>query len=291
MKTRIIQDEPEGRRTLHAAGGVDAEPGAAGGLRQLVRRHPLVWFFVLSYVVAWGATPFGSFWAFGPLISAVLVVAVAEGWAGLRGLGARMIRWRVGWVWYVVAMAVPLLAQAIAVGTNVAAGAPTPAWSAAGTVSSLALAFATNMLFPLGGQLGEEPGWRGFALPRLPATRSPLMASTVLALLVAGWHLPLAFMPQFDLGAPDIATTAAVTFWYTWLFNRAAGSALLTLLAHATEGTVNIHGLWSGADASRLSWTYLLGWGLVVAALLGFDRGAWRTAPDSAVEPARRADS
>jgi len=47
----------------------------------------------------------------------------------------------------------------------------------------------------LGGPLFEEPGWRGFALPRLEARFGPLCASMLLALLWVGWHLPLFFYP------------------------------------------------------------------------------------------------
>jgi len=104
--------------------------------------------------------------------------------------------------------------------------------------------------------------------------------------LITGWHLPLVLMPRFDLGPPDLASTVAVTFWYAWLFNRTGGSVLLTLIAHVTEGCINIQGLWpAGADADREVWTYLVAWTLLAVALLIFDRKFWRTAPASAIDP------
>ena len=107
----------------------------------------------------------------------------------------------------------------------------------------------------------------------------------MLGLLITGWHMPLVFMPQFDLAFPDIATTVLVTFWYTWLFNRTGGSVLLTLIAHATEGTVNIQGLWPpGAGVDGVAWTSLIAWALLVLALLIFDRKSWRKAPESAID-------
>ena len=118
------------------------------------------------------------------------------------------------------------------------------------------------------------------------------MSAAVLGLLITGWHLPLVFMPQFDLGLPDIASTVLVTFWYAWLFNRTGGSVLLPLIAHVTEGCVNTGGLWpAGADADRHAWMWLISWGLLVAALLIFDRKSWRTAPESAIDrvPGRKA--
>ena len=128
------------------------------------------------------------------------------------------------------------------------------------------LALRLGIVNPLEGPLGEEPGWRGFAQPRLQSKWSPLVSAAVLGLLITGWHMPLVFMPQFDLGFPDIATTVLVTFWYTWLFNRTGGSVLLTLIAHATEGTVNIQGLWPpGAGVDGVAWTSLIALGSVGA--------------------------
>jgi uncharacterized protein len=82
----------------------------------------LIAFFVLAYAVAWVFVPFGSFGAFGPLIAALIVIPLAPGRAGLRDWGARLVRWRVGWLWYVVALGVPLAVHLAAVGLTVAAG-------------------------------------------------------------------------------------------------------------------------------------------------------------------------
>jgi uncharacterized protein len=112
-----------------------------------------------------------------------------------------------------------------------------------------------------------------------------LASAALLGVLITGWHLPLVFMPQFDLGLPDIASTVVVTFWYAWLFNRTGGSVLLTIIAHVTEGSINRQGLWpAGANADREVWTYLVTWAALAIALLIFDRKSWRTAPESAID-------
>jgi uncharacterized protein len=95
-------------------------------LTTLARGHPVASFFVLAYALAWAAVPFGSFFAPGALLAALMVAFVADGRAGLRAIGARLIRWRVGWVWYAVALGVPLGVHAVTIGLNVAAGAPAP---------------------------------------------------------------------------------------------------------------------------------------------------------------------
>jgi uncharacterized protein len=290
MRTRIVQDEPNDpppgevsvptRPTGHVAGSTPTN-----GFRAFVRRYELVIFFALSYLIAWSGIPFGSFLAFSPLVSAIVVVLIAEGLPGLARLGRRLIKWRVNWIWYAAAIGLPLLVHAVGIGLNMAAGAPAPSLDQFQPWYAVLLVFGLAMVNPLEGPLGEEPGWRGFAVPRLQSKWSPLASAALLGLLITGWHLPLVFMPQFDLSLPDIATTVAVTFWYAWLFNRTGGSVLLTLIAHATEGSVNFQGLWpAGPDADRTTWTWLISWALLVVALLIFDRKSWRTAPESAID-------
>ena len=88
----------------------------------VVHRHPIITFFVLSYALAWMLVPFGSFGAYGPLVAALVVVPVTQGWAGLKALGLRMVRWRVRWYWYGLALGVPLAVHLAVVGLNVATG-------------------------------------------------------------------------------------------------------------------------------------------------------------------------
>jgi hypothetical protein len=285
MRTRSIQDQTSRHDPLPPAsgtGGTGHEPRPRG--LDVVRRHPLVTFFILSYVLAWGALPWNSFWAFSPLFSALIVVSITDGVPGLRRLGARLIHWRVAWWWYVVAIAVPVGVQFAAIAVNRAAGASAPSWDQFSSWYAVLTVFGMNMVFPFGGQFGEEPGWRGFALTRLQADRSPMRATVILAVFVTGWHVPLAFAPAFDLGPIDIVTTFAVTFWYAWLFNHTGGSVLLTLVAHSAEGTIHWADLWSGADVDRFPWLYLAFWALVALVIVAFDRAAWRSAPPTAID-------
>jgi uncharacterized protein len=293
MKTRIVQNEPNepvtgqtpaalANQTVDVAGSSATTP--TSGFRAFVRRRELVIFFVLCYLIGWSMLPFGIFLAFAPLVAALIVISIAEGLPGLAQLGRRLVRWRVNWIWYVAAIAVPLLVHGVAVALNAATNAPAPSFAPLTPWYTVPLALALGMVNPLEGRLGEEPGWRGFAQPRFQSRWSPLVSAAVLGLLITGWHLPLVFMPQFDLGFPDIATTVMVTFWYTWLFNRTGGSVLLTLIAHSSEGSANIHAMWSEQYAARLSWMWLMVWILLVVILLIFDRKSWRTAPESAID-------
>jgi len=294
MKTRIVQNEPNDpapgepsvtptMRSVEVRRSSATTP--TNGFRAFVRRRELVIFFALSYLIAWSTLPFGTFLAFAPLLSAIVVVLIAEGLPGLAQLGRRIIRWRVNWIWYAAAIGLPLLVHAVAIGLNMATGAPAPSMAQFQPWYAVLLLFGLRMVNPTDGPLGEEPAWRGFAQPRLQARWSPLASAAVLGLLVTGWHLPLVFMPQFDLALPDIVSSVLVTFWYAWLFNRTGGSVLLPLIAHVTEGCINTQTLWpAGPYADREDLMWLIAWALLVVALLIFDRKSWRTAPESAID-------
>jgi membrane protease YdiL (CAAX protease family) len=245
-----------------------------------LRRHPLVAFFTLTYLLTWSLVPVGSFFAPGPLLAAVIVVALTEGRSGFRRLGSRLIRWRVSWVWYAVAVGVPLAVHALTIAANVSLGAGAPSLGQLTPVSGVLLVFAVRLVNPLDGPLGEEPGWRGFAQPGLQSGRTPFRATLVLGVLVAGWHLPLWLLPQFGAGPTDVLSDSlasfAVTFWYAWLLNRASGSVLLTLVAHAVEGSLQTEQYWSaGPAAERTTALYAAVWCAVAVVLVAADRRLW----------------
>ena len=111
-------------------------------LREWTRRHRLVVFFGLAIAFAWCLWPFWAlglapvpFLPGGPLVAALVVISVTEGRTGFRDLGARMIRWRVGWRWWVVAVGTPLAVLAVATAANVSMwGAPAPVLADMGVV-------------------------------------------------------------------------------------------------------------------------------------------------------------
>jgi uncharacterized protein len=254
-----------------------------------LKRHRIAVFFILAYALAWGAIPWNSFFAPGVLLAALIVVTLTEGLAGLRKLGARLIRWRVSWVWYALAIGVPLLVHLTSSAINVGLGAPPPSLGMLSPWYSLPMAIALHAISPTGGPLMEEPSLRGYAQPELQARRSPMAATAIMAVLVTGWHLPLFVMPVFDAHPIWAVATVAVTSWYAWLFNRASGSSLLTLIAHGAEGSILLSSLWpAGADLERLNYLYAIVWSIVALALLVFDRGFWTRRPPVYAAPAER---
>jgi membrane protease YdiL (CAAX protease family) len=90
----------------------------------------------------------------------------------------------------------------------------------------------------VGGALGEEPGWRGFALPRLQSLHGPLLGTLILGALWGLWHLPLFLTPWneltlFNVVAYDL-TTISLAIMYTWVFNNTKGSVFMAILLHAS---------------------------------------------------------
>jgi hypothetical protein len=246
----------------------------------LIRRHPVVTFFLLAYALTWAAVPWQSFFVPGVLISALVVVSLTEGLPGLRAMGSRLIRWRVRWVWYALALAVPLAVKFGALALNTGLGAPAPDIVEFHVWYALPMAIGINIVSPLNAQLMEEPSFRGWAQPKLQSTRTPLGATGLMAVGVTLWHLPLFFLPNFGSSPIEALATIAVTFWYAWLFNHASGSSLLTLIAHATEGVIETSTLWQvTADTTRMTWLYSLLWCVVALALLLFDRRFWTRPP------------
>jgi uncharacterized protein len=115
--------------------------------------------------------------------------------------------------------------------------------------------------------------------------------------LVTLWHLPLWVLPQFGASPNDILGdilgTLGVTLWYTWFFNHTGGSVLMTIVAHATEGTIQTEGFWSaGAAAARMSLLYGAVWCAVAIVLVVFDWRSWRGPGPAAatVQPAYQAE-
>jgi uncharacterized protein len=255
------------------------EETAMNAIRSLVKRHPLITFFILAYILTWlgwtvpgriyTGTPLSFVLALpfflmvpGPLLSALFVTAMASGKAGVIALLRKFTIWRVGLGWYVVALLLMPAMSLAAIYLNVLFGAPAPTAAFFGSWSSLLLVFAVRLVNPADGPMQEELGWRGFALPRLQERHSPLIANLILGVLVVVWHLPLVFTGQ--LPAFALFATLAATILFGWIFNNTKGSVLLTLIAHIADGFFIMRNLGlTGADATRLTWLQVAVWVVV----------------------------
>ncbi|WP_144800966.1 type II CAAX endopeptidase family protein [Curtobacterium sp. BH-2-1-1] len=256
----------------------------------LAARHPIATFAVLALGLSWLAwipyilSPHGlGVWdvhfpellgtaqftgilpgaLLGPLGSAFLVTALADGRTGLRRWVGRLWRWRVPWRWYALALVgVPLLV--VLTGLPFSGGqvqAPT-ALALVALVPGLVV-----QLFTTG--LSEEPGWRDFALPRLQERFGPLGAAAVLGPLWALWHMPLYLSdwggwPDAHWSEPLVFALFTITFnvVMTWVFNRTGESLPVALLLHVGVNNT-ISTLWADMYPGMTAGTMMHGLAIV----------------------------
>src|SRR5829696_2350010 len=204
--------------------------------------------------------------------------ALVGGRTALRDYFRRLIRWRVGVGWYVVAFLAPVAAWAIAAYVNVLLGAASPSpvqlagWS---LIMTSTLGFLIN---PFGGAW-KEPGWRGYALPLLLRRHSALVGSAVLGVMWAIWHVPL-FLTGL-IPWPDAALVFTLSFVFTAIYLRTAGSVLIAFLLHASINGAGefFVGLFAAGDRVRMYWIMAALCAVVVIAAIVVSRDRWRRMP------------
>jgi membrane protease YdiL (CAAX protease family) len=203
-----------------------------------------------------------------PSAVAIVLTAVGLGKSATRKLLGRLLIWRVGWRWYLVLLAPTVLVVGTITLVAVTRGGPTAALAVPLLSAIITVAFMT---FP-GSALGEEIGWRGFALPRLQFRRTALTASLVVGTLHGLWHLPLWLRGEPDhplsLYPAFLIQALALSVIYTWLYNSSKGSLLLVVLFHtATNAPLTLVLLPLGVENWVLPFWLMAGF-TVVAALV-----------------------
>lgn len=250
------------------------------------KRYSLLIYFILAYALAWllwiPAVLFQESLAslsmllfmvgtFAPTVSAILLTGIYEGKDQVKALLKRFLIWRVGLIWYLVVLLGPLLFVFLVSSLYVLFGGVGPNWS-----QLLTLLPTFLLILILGGPLAEEAGWRGYALPRLQASQNALIASLILGVIWALWHLPLFFLAgsiqsQLPIGA-YLIMTVALTVLFTWVYNSTGGSLLLVLLLHGMINTAPTTIFGQAVGDVKLIWLYVGLMGVVavtVAALIG----------------------
>ena len=230
----------------------------------------LILFFIIAFIISWAIwmpsvlstqgiilVPdwygiVSNLAVFGPLISAFIVVLSFEG----RKNAFELLKkgWKVGFrkKWLIPLFLLPFVISGLTFILTVVTTNDT--WTAVYQDTSFANTMLTVLImFFLGGPLGEEYGWRGFALTRLQKKWSAWLSSLVLGLIWGLWHLPLHFMEnttqEFIPIWAGIILIMVSSFIYTWLYNNTGNSVLIAMLFHwVSNASVILVPYWQKGD-------------------------------------------
>ncbi len=228
-------------------------------MSNFIRRYPAFSLFILALTlgvapiapVAAGLLP-PAFFQLAALSASVagIILAGVEGHKGaIRELLGRALIWRVGLRWWLFVLLFPVIPSMGGLYLARLFGGPTVDWSGLDPLYSI---IPTMLFLIIFAGLGEEFGWRGFAIPRLQTRYNALVTSLVIGTFHALWHTPLFFIDglmQHRL-AQDVGFITAFSVYaifvialsvqLTWVFSKTKGSVLLAAVFH---GAINA---WSG---------------------------------------------
>jgi membrane protease YdiL (CAAX protease family) len=222
-------------------------------LSEQIKNHQVVTFLLVTFAISWclwipdiitGGKISLLIYAggYGPFLSAALVVWIVERGVGLRLWFRRTFKLRISIIWYLLgAFFLPIGVVLLQFALYLLWGGQ-PDFSDIPPLWLYLLNIPILMLFAGG---NEEPGWRGFALPRLLTKRSPLTASLILGIIWAAWHVPLFFLPAWG-GAETpfiwfVANTVGLSFIMTWLYNRSRSSVFPVMLFHQATNHIWVY--------------------------------------------------
>jgi membrane protease YdiL (CAAX protease family) len=238
----------------------------ASPIKRLLARHPILGYFAIAFGGTWsllltpvlaqnglGVLPFTvpeiplmvlfvlSTLA-GPTLGAIVMTAVTSGRPGLRQFFRRYVQLRAGLRWYVLALlGLPLIMLLAAMATAGLEPLQVALLKWPALFTALLPATLFSMVMP---GLAEEPGWRGYALPRLQQKYGPVPGSLLLGALHQAWHLPVFFIlvgimaeGPFDAGVFGyrIFSSMVLAVIWTWVFNNARGSIFMAILLHGAN--------------------------------------------------------
>ena len=218
-------------------------------MKKFVNRNQVLIFFLLTFLFSWfpwyaGIAP--EVMTMGPSIAAFVVVFIIDGWRGFRDFVRPFGRWRMGLGLWGLAIFGPAVLYLIGLGAYLLVGGEAPPFiMIREELNLIPLYLVMVVLMPWNGPVGEEFGWRGFALPKLQTKFGPLVASLVIGSIWGFWHLPSFFAPQGVVGAiyAEVGVifillytlgTIANSIFMTWVYNKSKASALVAgIIWHA----------------------------------------------------------
>jgi uncharacterized protein len=237
-------------------------------------------FFALTFAISWGVggvflllratlepffgplgprNPVFYVVAYAPTLSALFMAAALGGSAGVKSLFASLVR-PFAVIWLIVAiLLIPIIALVLIYILPIFGSTQGPVTIQDIFVAVPVVLFGTWQILRNTGPLGEELGWRGYALPRLLQRWNALSASLLLGFVWTLWHVPAFFLDGimgqtfsgFLWWALD---TFAFTIVITWLYLRANRNVLVAgLIPHFIINGMGAVGAWLSRPAEAVA--------------------------------------
>jgi uncharacterized protein len=282
----------------------------------VLARHPLVSYFLIAFVFSWLVFLLGPLTYYGvlglspqlvgylaiagllgPVLSGFIMSAATEGRAGVVDLLRRMVLWRVGVGWYLFAiLGIPAV---MVLATIVLRPGALASFDFSAQPFTLSYLIALISIVLIGGPLLEEPGWTGFAQPRLQRLHGPLLGGLILGVLWALWHLPSFLIPSQNLR--DIPPRGTILDFVVfalalvglrlvimWVVNNTRGSVLMAVLSHASWNAFYSAALIGLFPVRSVLGSYLnltIAAGAMALVIIVLTRGRLGYRPEAAQEP------
>lgn len=220
-------------------------------MSNIVKKYPALSLFILALI--FGLTPtllavaeilpsgFMQLGALSASAAGILLAAIVGGKVGVRELLRRVLIWRVGFGWWLFVLLFPGILAFATLYIATLFGGPTIDWNDIPPIFNL---LPMLLMLTLLAGLGEEFGWRGFAIPRLQERYNALASSLIIGVLHLFWHIPLFFiegLAQYEmaqefgflasfLGYGVFVISGSILF--SWIFNNTQGSVLMVAVYH-----------------------------------------------------------
>ncbi len=234
-------------------------------IKAFIKSHSVLAYFALTFFVSWGGVlltiggvggipanaeqiekllPLVALTlASGPVLASLLLISIIDGKAGLREFLSRLFRWRVSVRWYIIALLItPVFALITLLVLSFTSPIYTPGIFASKDKAALLL---SALAAGLAAALFEEPGWTGFAIPKLRMRYSVFFTGLIVGFLWGAWHFIVAlwgsgtptgefslllFLPQLLF---YIAVLPPYRILMVWIYDKTE-SLLLSMLMHAS---------------------------------------------------------
>jgi uncharacterized protein len=183
---------------------------------------------------------------YAPTITGLMLTVLYEGWGGLVALFKRGVFFTKPLWWLISILIIPVTLLFFGLFTFIT-GIESNSFNWNLFISTFPLIIFSFNIFTDYGPIGEELGWRGYALPRLLQFHSPVVATAILSIFWTLFHLVAFIAPgtnQFGMSFIWFSLFCfSLCFIMTWLYTNTGGNWIASgLIIHYMINSFAIHG-------------------------------------------------